>query len=149
MIVRLVGAFLGILLVLIGLALLCGRGEDPYQALAVYAPYLPGSAVPGDVPCRSMSEYLSGYGETCTLETVPYCQRGYLIVRQQVIAYIRLIGCEFPAAYLIAHYGRPERITHYRRIVMLVWGGMSAQLRRTGWFNTMQWVSSIGWWQPS
>jgi hypothetical protein len=78
---------------------------------------------------------------------VPYCQRGYLIVDAGTITYLRLIGCHFPAAYLVAEYGRPLRITRFRRVVILAWEGMSAQLRNSGWFNAMQPVSSVGWWK--
>jgi hypothetical protein len=136
---------LGVLLVLIGLAVLSGRGEDPAEALLAYVPYLPDSVIPSDLACHSMSEYPGAYGEICTLEAVPYCQRGYLVVQDSVITYTRWIGCDFPAAYLMAQYGRPTRITHFRRVVMLLWDGFSAQIRRTGWFASMQAVSSAGW----
>lgn len=145
-IVRVAGTLLGVLLVLSGLALMSGSGEDPYQALAVYVPYLPGSVLPGDVACRALSDYPGAYGQLCTVENVPYCQRGYLVAEGGVVTYTRWIGCDFPAAYLIAQHGHPQRIRHYRRVVMLVWEGMSAQVRRTGWFTPMQTVSSVGWW---
>jgi hypothetical protein len=145
-IIRLAVPLLGVLLVLIGLALLSGYGENPEEALAAYGPYLPGSPLPSDVTCRTLSDYPGAYGDVCTVSTVPYCQRGYLIVQGGLITYTRWIGCDLPAAYLMAQYGRPERITHFRRVVMLLWEGMSAQVRRTGWFTPMQAVSSVGWW---
>lgn len=140
------GVLLSIVLLVL-LSLLNGRGEDLEQALAAYVRYLPGNAVPWEVDCHMLSgEYPGAYGELCQLETVPHCQRGYLVAREGAITYTRFIGCDFPAAYLMARYGRPERITYYRRVVMLVWEGMSAQLRHTGRFNAMQRVTSVGWW---
>ena len=123
-----------------------GHGENPDEALAIYARFMPGSAVPGDVSCRSLNEYPGAYGEICTLDAIPFCRQGFLVAREGVITYTRLIGCDFPAAYLIARYGRPKRIAYFRRVVMLVWDELSAQLRRTGWFQPMQRVPSVGWW---
>lgn len=143
---RLTAAALVILLILLGGARLNGRGEDPAQALAAYARYLPGHPVPGDVSCHWLAEYPGAYGEMCTVAGAPYCQRGYLVVQEAVITDFRLTGCEFPAAYLIAQHGHPERVARYRRVVILIWTGMSAQVRHTGWFNPMQQVSSVGWW---
>jgi hypothetical protein len=143
---RLTGALFVVALTMIALALLGGRGEDSQQALGAYGRYLPGNTVPAGVECRSMYEYYHASGEMCTLEAAPYCQRGYLIVRGAMITYLRLIACNFPAVYLIAEYGRPQRITRYRRVTLLLWDGMSAQLRNTGWFNSMQPVSTVGWW---
>jgi hypothetical protein len=47
---------------------------------------------------------------------------------------------------LFAQHGRPDRITRYRRVVMLIWEGISAQVRHTGWFTSMQRANSVGWW---
>jgi hypothetical protein len=149
LIVRLAASLLFTLLMLTGLAMLGGRGDNPYEALAGYARYLPGRVVPDDVSCRSFNEYPGSYGNVCTLERVPHCERGYLIARQRVITYTRFTGCQFPAAYLIAEHGRPHRIARYRRVVMLLWEGMSAQVRSTGWFHSLQTVSSVGWWQSN
>jgi hypothetical protein len=124
-----------------------GRGEDPKRALGAYERYLPGNPTTGDVACRSLNEYPGALGEMCTLEAAPYCQRGYLIARAGIISYLRLTGCNFPTAYLMAEYGRPRRMTRFRRVVILMWEEMSAQLRNTGWFTTMQPVSSVGWWK--
>jgi hypothetical protein len=148
-ILRSAGVLVFTLLTLTGLALLTGRGDDPYEALAGYVRYLPGRAVPDDISCRSFSEYPGASGDVCSLERVPYCERGYLIARQRVITYTRLIGCQFPAAYLIAENGRPIRVARYRRVVMLLWEGMSAQVGSTGWFHSRQIVSSVGWWQTN
>lgn len=146
-IVRVAAAPLVMALILILLISLGGRGEDAQLALSVYQRYLPGNPIASDMVCRSLNEYPGASGEMCTLETAPYCQRGYLIVRAGIITYLRLTGCNFPAAYLIADYGRPQRITRYRRVALLVWEGLSAQLRNNGWFNSMQPVSSVGWWK--
>lgn len=161
-IVRLTAALVAAALMLILLVAFGRRGENPERALDGFRRYLPGNTVPRDVVCRSLNEYHGASGEVCTLDftprsgarsasptaiTVPSCQRGYLIARAGGITYLRLIGCNFPAAHLIAAYGRPQRITRFRRVVLLVWDGMSAQLRNTGWFNMMQPVSSVGWWQ--
>ncbi len=145
-IVRLTGAVLALLLVLSLIALLSGRGEDPYAALAAYARYRPGRAVPSHRGCQPLYDYPSAYGQMCVLPAVPYCQRGYLVAEGGVIGYLRLVGCDFPAAYLLAQHGRPQRIALYRRVVMLVWDDLSAHGRRSGWFTPMQPVSSVGWW---
>lgn len=146
LIVRFTGTTFLMVLALVVVALLQGRGEDPSQALAAYARYRPGSPVPGDASCHTFYEYPGAYGDMCTLDAVPYCQRGYLVVRAGVITYTRLTGCDFPAAFLFAQHGRPARITRYRRVVMLIWEGISAQVRHTGWFTSMQCVNSVGWW---
>ncbi len=145
-IVRLAAAACFVLLALIVVTRLLGRGEDPLLTLAAYARYRPGNPAPSSTSCHTFYEYPSAYGEMCTVEAAPYCQRGYLMVREGVITYFRLTGCDFPAAYLFAQHGRPERITRYRRVVMLIWDGISAQVRPTGWFTSMQRVNSVGWW---
>lgn len=145
-IVRLTGtSFLFMLALVVGVTL-SGQGEDPSQALAAYARYLPGSPVPGDASCHTFYEYPGAYGDMCMVEAVPHCQQGYLVVREGVITYARLTGCDFPAALLFARHGRPQRLTRYRRVMMLIWPGMSAQVRHPGWFTAMQRVNSVGWW---
>ena len=140
---------LALVFTLTGLALLGGRGEDSSHALAAYDPYMPGNRLPTHLPCQWMTDYTTVYGLMCSLDGAPYCQRGYVIAQEGIITYLRLTRCDFPVAYLMAQRGRFERMTHYRRIVILLWTGMSAQMQRTGRFHTMQQVSSVGWWIPS
>jgi len=142
----------GLLLIALGLTLvlpLGGRGDDLDEALVGSVRYLPGRAVPEDVSCRTFNEYPGASGDVCTLAQVPHCQRGYLIARQRVITYTRFTGCQFPAAYLIAEYGRPRRIARYRRVAILLWEDLSAQVYSTNWFHSLQTVSSVGWWQTN
>jgi hypothetical protein len=141
------GVLIGVTLMLTLLALLGGYGEDAARALDAYERYLPGNGIPRDAECRPMNEYHDTSGAMCVFGAAPYCERGYLIVRAGIITYVRLTGCDFPAAYLIADYGRPRRMTRFRRVGLLVWEGMSAQVRNSGWFNSMQPVSSVGWWK--
>lgn len=146
-IVQLAVGLLAVLLVLMGLALLLGRGDDPYQALTAYTSYAPGNPVPDHVTCRWIWEYSGDYGEMCPLNDVSYCQQGYVIVRNNTITYLRLYECSLPAAYLVAGFGRFQRAASYRRRVILAWDDLVAQGRRVAWFTLMQPITSLGWWQ--
>ena len=141
------GVLIVVTLMLTMLALLGGYGEDSMRELDAYEHYLPGNSIPPDAECHPLNEYSHASGVMCTLGAGPYCQRGYLIARAGIITYLRLASCNFPVAYLIADYGRPRRITRYRRVALLMWEGRSAQVRNIGWFNSMQTVSSVGWWK--
>ena len=133
-------------LALLAAALVNGRGEDPYQAFQDYIPYTPGNPSPDDLMCGLVWEYPGWSGDACRLGATRYCRDGYVIVRDDIIIYTRLYNCDLPVAYLIAHYGRYNRIARLRRIAVLVWDKMSAQGDHLGQFNDMSTVDSVSWW---
>ena len=145
--VHLAAGIVAVLLVLVGVLLLVGRGDDPYETLATYVQYMPGNPVPAHVTCRWTWDYPGDSGEMCTFDALPRCQRGYLIVRDGTITYLRLYDCDLAAADLVAPYGRAERVRFYRRGVLLAWDGILAHGRRVGWLTLMQPVTSVGWWR--
>jgi hypothetical protein len=133
-------------LALILVAQLNGKGDDPYHALEVYAAYMPGSPMPDDLLCFSMSEYLGSVGMKCPIEATPYCHQGYLVVYDGRISYTNLSDCQLPVAYLIARHGRYEYVGDFRRTAIIIWDGLSAQANQVGSFTTMYAVSSVSWW---
>jgi hypothetical protein len=145
--VHLAAGLLAGLLLLIGAALFVRQGDDPYQVLAAVAQYAPGNPVPAHVTCRWAWEYPGDSGEMCPFDALPHCQRGYLIVRDNHITYLRLYDCDLTAADLVAQYGRAQQVRLYRHRVLLVWNEVQAHGRRVGWFTLMQPISSVGWWQ--
>jgi hypothetical protein len=145
---RLSGTLVVLALALILLALGHGAGENPDQALAAYERYRPGRPLPDHLACHAFSEYPGmGYGQVCAIEDTPYCQRGSVYAEGNVITYVHLSGCQFPAAYLLAWRGRFERLSRYRRVVLLRWEDMSATVPRTGWFHAGRHVATVGWWR--
>jgi len=133
-------------LALLTAALVSGRGEDPYQAFQDYVPYTPGNPVPADLECAYVWEYPGWSGDVCPLGVTRYCDDGYVLVRDDTIIYTRLYNCELPVAYLIAHYGRYDRIARLRRFAVLVWDKVSAQGNHLGQFSDMSNVASVSWW---
>jgi hypothetical protein len=134
-------------LILVVTAQLNGKGDDPYDALEVYADYMPGSPVPADLHCFPRWVYPGTVGEMCPIEAAPYCLYGHVVSRAGSIVYTRLFNCRLPVAYLIAQYGRYEYIGVLHRTAILVWDDMAAEARQVGFFTTMDKVVSVSWWR--
>jgi len=126
-----------------------GQGEDAAHALAEYEPYLPGNPLPDNLNCESAGGYYNYAQVLCHADGGSYCERGYVMARNDIITHTSFFHCNFPVAYLIAEYGRYEQVRRYKRIIMLRWPNAYAHVRRDGWLNAMAPVSIITWWRPA
>jgi hypothetical protein len=125
------------------------QGEDAAHGLAAYERYLPGNPLPEGMECETTNGFYNYSQVMCRAEGGPYCEHGYVLVRNNVIMHTSFFRCHFPVAYMIAEYGRYEQVRRYKRVILLRWQGAYAHVRRTGWLNAMASVSIVTWWRPA